>query len=94
MRQTPRGRERFRDDPAGMKSRPSKLVAHIQFGFVPGGMSSPELLGVVATLTLKVAAVVPLTFTVDGTEQVAPVGAPVHFKLAVPLIPWPPIVSL
>jgi hypothetical protein len=48
----------------------------------------------VLTLTLKVDAVVALTETVDGTEQTAPVGAPVQVSVAVPLIPLPPMDSV
>lgn len=46
---------------------------------------------VVFTDTLTVDATVPLTATVPGTEEVAPFGAPVQVRVALPLIPAPPI---
>jgi hypothetical protein len=46
---------------------------------------------VVVTETLNVAALVALTDIVVGTEQVAPAGAPVQMRDAVPLMPSPPI---
>ena len=45
---------------------------------------------VVVTLTLKVAGTVELSDWLGGTEQFAPIGAPVQLKEAVPLIPAPP----
>jgi hypothetical protein len=46
---------------------------------------------VVVTETLTVDAVVPLTVAGEGTEHVAPCGAPVQIRVALPLIPAPPI---
>jgi len=46
---------------------------------------------VVVTPTVNVEAVAALTDTVRGAVQVAPVGAPVHDKLAAPPRPFPPI---
>jgi hypothetical protein len=48
---------------------------------------------VVVTVTLNVVTVLASTDIVDGTEQLAPVGAPVQVKDAVPPAPPPPIVS-
>ena len=56
-----------------------------------GGGSAPSEREVVVTLTLKVAGAVELNGSLTGTEQVAPIGAPVQLNEAVPLIPEPPI---
>jgi hypothetical protein len=48
---------------------------------------------VVVTETLNGVAVLAFMFTLDGTEQVAPVGAPVQVSEAVPLNPTPPMES-
>jgi hypothetical protein len=48
----------------------------------------------VATITVNVLAVVGLSVTVAGTEQFAPVGAPLQLNVAVPLIPAPPIAKV
>ena len=53
-----------------------------------------EVREVVDTLTVNVVAVVAVKFSVEGTEHVAPVGAPVQLKLAAPLNPAPPIESV
>jgi hypothetical protein len=58
------------------------------------GVSEAEVCAVVVTLTVTVEATVALTLTLAGTEQVAPVGAPVQLSVAVPPTPCPPIVSL
>jgi len=59
-------------------------------GFSNRGSHRPEW-AVVVTLTVNVEGVVALSGTLVGTKQVAPVGAPVHLRVAVPLIPAPPI---
>jgi hypothetical protein len=56
-----------------------------------GGGSAPSEREVVVTLTLKVAGAVELNGWLTGTEQVAPIGAPVQLNEAVPLIPEPSI---
>ena len=43
----------------------------------------------VLTLTIKLVGAVLLNATVAGTEQIAPVGAPLQLTVAVPLIPAP-----
>jgi hypothetical protein len=48
---------------------------------------------VVVTETLNGVAVLAFMFMLDGTEQVAPVGAPVQVSEAVPLKPAPPMES-
>ena len=55
--------------------------------------SAEVLRAVVVTMTANVEGEVALTFTVAGTEQLAPVGAPVQLSVAVPLNPVPPIAS-
>jgi hypothetical protein len=69
-------------------------VAHIHPKLEWGPTSSPELRAVVVILTGKFEADVPLTFSLAGTVQVVPVGAPVQLSMAVPLIPCPPMVSV
>ena len=54
------------------------------------GARTAVVLDVVLTATLKVEAVVALTLTLEGTEQSAPMGAPVHVSVAVPLTPATP----
>jgi hypothetical protein len=49
------------------------------------------VLDVVLTATLKVEAEVALRLMLEGTEQSAPMGAPVHVRVAVPLTPLPPM---
>jgi hypothetical protein len=49
---------------------------------------------VVVTPTLKVVGAVELNGSLAGSEQFAPIGAPVQVKEAVPLIPAPPIESV
>ena len=46
---------------------------------------------VVVTLTVNVETVAAFTFALTGTEQVAPLGAPVQLSEAVPLNPPPPM---
>ena len=58
------------------------------------GVRAARVRDVVLTLIVKVNAVVALTVSLDGTEQVAPVGAPEQVNVAVPLTPSPPIASL
>ena len=48
---------------------------------------------VVDTVTLNLIAELALTARVAGTEQLAPVGAPVQLREAVPLMPAPPMTS-
>jgi hypothetical protein len=57
------------------------------------GYNQPER-AVVVTLTVKLVAAVPLNAIVAGTEQLAPVGAPLQLSEAVPLNPSPPIDNL
>jgi hypothetical protein len=71
---------------------PRMASAHIQ-GARPKGLNHPWEFAVVVTLTLKEDAEAPLTETVEGTEQVAPVGEPLQVKEAVPLRPPPPMES-
>jgi hypothetical protein len=52
--------------------------------------NTPEC-AVVVMETLTFEAVVALNGVLAGTLQVAPVGAPVQVKVAVPATPWPPI---
>jgi hypothetical protein len=49
---------------------------------------------VVLTVTVTVEAVVSLTVAEAGTVHVAPCGAPVQVRVAVPAMPVPPIVKL
>jgi hypothetical protein len=58
------------------------------------GVSETEVCAVVVTLTVTIEATVALTVTLQGTEHVAPVGAPEQLSVAVPPIPCPPIVSM
>jgi hypothetical protein len=60
----------------------------------PGDRSIPRLRDVVVTLTVKVAGTLAFTFSVAGTEQVAPFGKPVQLNAATPPIPLPPIESM
>ena len=46
------------------------------------------------TVTVKVEGVVALTFSLPGTEQVVPSGAPVQVKVTVPLKAPPPMESV
>jgi hypothetical protein len=70
------------------------MAIHIA-AHMPPGRSSPceftdaVVRDVVFTDTLTVDATVPLTATVPGTEQVAPFGAPVQVRVALPLVPLP-----
>ena len=50
-----------------------------------------EVREVVVTVTLKFVGAVALTVTVAGTEQLAPVGAPVQLRDATPENPAPPM---
>ena len=61
---------------------------------IPGEKTDACVGAVVATLTLKFEAVLALTDSVAGTEQVAFVGAPEQLSEAVPSIPPPPIESV
>jgi hypothetical protein len=60
----------------------------------PGDRSMPTLRDVVVTLTVKVAGALASTFSVGGTEQMAPFGEPVQLNEATPPIPLPPIKSM
>lgn len=61
---------------------------------IPGEKTDACVGAVVVTLTLKFAAVLALTDSVAGTEQVALVGAPAQLSEVVPSIPPPPIESV
>ncbi len=60
----------------------------------PGDRSMPTLRDVVVTLTVKVAGALASTFSVGGTEQMAPFGRPVQLNEPTPPIPLPPIESM
>lgn len=73
---------------------PKKSAHQAQVTGEPPDRGSKETLReVVVTVTLNVVALVASTDMVDGTEQLAPGGAPVQVKDAVPLAPPPPIAS-
>ena len=80
--------------PAGKIRRNNRAVAHNQRGRKFAGCSIPMVREVVVTETLNGEAVLVFRFTLDGSEQIAPAGAPVQLKDAVPLKPAPPMVSL
>lgn len=56
--------------------------------------SRPNDLAVVLTVTAKVEAVLALAVIDAGTEQLAPVGAPLQLRETVPPIPAPPMESI
>ena len=58
------------------------------------GLSNPMVRDVVVTETLNGVVELPVTFTLDGTEQLAPLGAPLQLSVALPLKPAPPISRL
>jgi hypothetical protein len=101
-----RRKDRFRILAPGRINKP--IVAKAQFQvhatFDPatdeatdgaaGVRSAPIVRAVVVTLTTKVDAVVELNGSLTGTEQLAPVGAPVQLNEAVPVIPAPPMASV
>jgi hypothetical protein len=70
-------------------ARSAKTKSH---GVGRTGVKNASERAVVVTLALKVEAVVALNVTLAGTEHVAPVGAPVQAREAVPLMPAPPMV--
>lgn len=53
-----------------------------------------RVLDIVVTLTVNVEAEAAFTITLEGTEQVAPRGAPVQLSEAVPLKPPPPMLRV
>lgn len=59
-----------------------------------GGRSDAIVRDVVVTVTVKAVVVVELNGWLEGTEHVAPSGAPVQLSDAVPLRPAPPIERL
>jgi hypothetical protein len=59
-----------------------------------GVLSVAKVREVVVTLTVWLEREVALTVTLDGREQVAPVGAPLQTNVMVPAIPAPPRVSV
>src|SRR5579872_319231 len=82
-------------DELGRITIPSSATAHSQPVFMNKlGKIAAEARGVVVTATANMNAMVALTFTLAGTVQVAPTGAPVQLNVAVPLNPAPPMVSL
>jgi hypothetical protein len=78
----------------GKKTNPKIVKANNHF-------AEPKWLGerlavvreVVDTVALNAVAAVALRVSVAGTEQVAPMGAPVHVRVVAPLTPLPPMVS-
>ena len=82
-------------DLTGSRNRPSTAAVHThpkREGKT--GDRAAEVREVVLTVTSKVEAVAALTVSLAGTEQSAPVGAPLQVSVAVPLIPCPPMVSV
>ena len=79
----------------GQRTKPAMMaVVQGQARFSIHGERKALVVGaVVCTLAVKTAGVCAATLAVAGMEQVAPVGAPVHVKEAVPLKPAPPIIS-
>ena len=76
---------------AGTSASPSRIPAHTPSKRIVLEFMDAVVRDVVATETLKVDAVVPLTVTEEGTEHVAPCGAPAQINDAVPLMSAPPI---
>ena len=68
----------------GWTTIPSSAKIHsAATGAKAGRRSAPTVRGVVITLTLKVAGTVELNGSLTGTEQFAPIGAPVQLNEAV-----------
>ena len=72
-------------------ARPASSARAKSQGVGRTGVNNSSERAVVETLTLKVEAVVAFSGTLAGTEHVAPVGAPVHVREAVPAMPEPPM---
>jgi hypothetical protein len=75
----------------GTITSPSRTAAHTPPKRIALEFPDAIVRDVVVTETLKVDAVVPLTVTEEGTEHVAPWGAPVQVNDAVPPRSAPPI---
>jgi hypothetical protein len=78
----------------GSHTIPISAVAQNQVNDQPLRCNVALLGAVVDTLTVNVEADVALTLSLPGTVHVAFAGAPVQVKLAVPLIPPPPMASV
>ena len=93
------GIKRQRNRPEGCATAAFRRTRHPRMASAhsqdvgPTGLGHPRDRAVVLTLTLKEEADAPLTGTVGGTVQVAPVGTPVQVSEAVPLNPAPPMES-
>jgi len=78
----------------GRMTQPIINIAHSPSERVKSGTRSAAIIvDVVVTLTAKFEGIVALRFALAGTEQLAPCGAPVQLRRAVPLIPTAPIDS-
>jgi len=84
-------RNLFLQPASGTNTMPGKTVAQSQPDGRLAGCNLPIIPDVVATETLNGVAVLPFTFTLVGSEQLAPVGAPVQLSVAIPLKPAAPI---
>ncbi len=89
----PRAKPRERR-PTGSHTIPISAVAQNHAKDELLRSNAAPLRAMVVTLTVNVDAVVALTFSLLGREQVAPVGAPEQVNAAVPLNPLPPIESV
>jgi len=79
-------------DTAGGRSAIASIAKiHDQVTGANEGRRTPVVCVVVVTLRVKVVGAVEPNGWLVGTEQFAPIGAPVQLKEAVPLIPAPPI---
>jgi hypothetical protein len=98
LRRTRRGILRFVDRLLALTEGRTRSVmvakAQSQVERDPGDRNIPRLRDVVVTLTEKLAGVLASTFSVRGTEQVAPFGKPVQLNEATPPIPLPPMESM
>ena len=75
----------------GSNTMPIRAIAQVQTNEELFSCRAALVGAVVVTVALNVAAVVALTVSLLGTEQLAAVGAPVQVSVAIPLTPWPPI---
>jgi hypothetical protein len=83
---------RFFRHPLGTASNPNTVIA--QNHGARTGCAAALVREVVVTVTFRGAAAAALRLTLAGTEQFAPVGAPVQVMVAVPATPAPPITRL
>lgn len=78
-------------DAAFIRTRHPRIASAQSQGVGPLGYNQTWERDVVETLALKVEAEDALSVSAAGTEHVAPVGAPVQMREAVPVMPEPPM---